>query len=393
MQAPTFDDFVQYQRVDPPDEDGMCRCYQLMGLKDHQRDNHVYLWRNYNTFDAVSTEVPAGYVLQHNGYQDCDKCNEGDKCCPEHRPTRSNHMQKYRFGTKVFAENYVPTPPNHQGRVYKVHDNGGRPFKVYVDSESKKIHVYALNRNLIYESASYRKEYSHTNIVMFPAGTEVQLAMNPNLTAFNNDESSDEKSSGCEENSDEKASDGAVATGDMEDNMDNITEGDGPNTEENKMDQYYDQHIVSLDYLRVWIPCGSYLTRDDSGKVVEEIDEYFWGNSILAQIGDNEYLYIGTSVRTFCADDRIERYFSLVGNSDVPYPVAIGTKYLFFMESGPCAEPFEKYKNLNFEQLSNAYPYYYGHVCTMCHQSDCDCKVPEYAGIICPHVVLCERDW
>ena len=55
------------------------------------------------------------------------------------------------------------------------------------------------------------------------------------------------------------------------------------------------------------------------------------GNSLLLQISKNKYIYIGSSIYMFQIDDTIISYKSPIGNSDVPYPYAIGTKYTYLM--------------------------------------------------------------
>ena len=57
----------------------------------------------------------------------------------------------------------------------------------------------------------------------------------------------------------------------------------------------------------------------------------FTGNSILLKIGDKRYVSIGWTIYEFSTKDEIIEYHSPVGNSDVPYPVAIGTDYVYFM--------------------------------------------------------------
>jgi len=58
----------------------------------------------------------------------------------------------------------------------------------------------------------------------------------------------------------------------------------------------------------------------------------FDGNSILLQLSKDKYVYIGSWIYEFIAkDDRIVAYYSQVGNSDVPYPVALGEKNVYFM--------------------------------------------------------------
>ncbi len=55
------------------------------------------------------------------------------------------------------------------------------------------------------------------------------------------------------------------------------------------------------------------------------------GNSILVKYDD--YIYIGSEIYKFKTidNDRIKKYYSPVGNSAVPYPYAVGEKYVYFM--------------------------------------------------------------
>ncbi len=57
------------------------------------------------------------------------------------------------------------------------------------------------------------------------------------------------------------------------------------------------------------------------------------GNTILVQISANKYMYIGDKIYTFepVKGDKIQAYYSPVGNSDVPYPWAVGTSHTYLM--------------------------------------------------------------
>jgi hypothetical protein len=57
------------------------------------------------------------------------------------------------------------------------------------------------------------------------------------------------------------------------------------------------------------------------------------GNSILLYIRPGHYLYIGNEIYSFETKDNemISTYFSPVGNSDVPYPYAVGEHHTYFM--------------------------------------------------------------
>ncbi len=92
MQKPTFDNFVTYEKETAPDEDGCCTCYIWYGIRNNENPNSIYLWRNYNIFDNEPTLIPEGFVLRHNGYEDCDDCNALQKCCPLDVRSRSEFI-------------------------------------------------------------------------------------------------------------------------------------------------------------------------------------------------------------------------------------------------------------------------------------------------------------
>jgi hypothetical protein len=68
------------------------------------------------------------------------------------------------------------------------------------------------------------------------------------------------------------------------------------------------------------------------GKDPENLPAYN-GNSLLAKINNTKYIFIGHEVKEFTTeeDDEIEKFVSPVGNSDVPYPYAIGKENTYFI--------------------------------------------------------------
>jgi hypothetical protein len=56
------------------------------------------------------------------------------------------------------------------------------------------------------------------------------------------------------------------------------------------------------------------------------------GNSILLLVG-SKYMYIGPEIYQFepVKGDSIEKYYSNIGNSDVPYPYAVGKTHMYIM--------------------------------------------------------------
>lgn len=71
----------------------------------------------------------------------------------------------------------------------------------------------------------------------------------------------------------------------------------------------------------------------------------FDGNSILIKLSkpENRYVFIGERIYEFTAPEQITQYFSSVGNSDVPYPVALSKNFAYFM-IGPSMHYKEKQK-------------------------------------------------
>lgn len=55
------------------------------------------------------------------------------------------------------------------------------------------------------------------------------------------------------------------------------------------------------------------------------------GNSVLIQTSNTSYIWIGWKIEQFTISDPIIRFFSPIGNNDVPYPYAIGSKNTYLM--------------------------------------------------------------
>jgi hypothetical protein len=82
------------------------------------------------------------------------------------------------------------------------------------------------------------------------------------------------------------------------------------------------------------------------------------GNSILIHArtqGPEQYIYVGEVIYSFSPldGDHIETYYSPLGNNRVPYPYAVGAKYVYFMLDKK-AVPVEQ---INVKE--DAYPQFY----------------------------------
>lgn len=98
------------------------------------------------------------------------------------------------------------------------------------------------------------------------------------------------------------------------------------------------------------------------------------GNSILLQVGA-KYIYIGSEIYEFTPvkGDTIVTYYSDIGNSDVPYPYAIGKTHMYMMlDKVAVALDFFDGKEKIYEQYYMASAYL--PMCLKGHQDSKICK-------------------
>lgn len=171
----------------------------------------------------------------------------------------------------------VNTTRKMSGKHYDIHDNFGRPFRVFVSDDGKKVYIYKdVNTGTLKEPADYSK------LIKEVKAKEIYIG----------------KSTG---------------------------------------------HAAGADH------------RPDEAKT-------FVGNTILLQISANKYIYIGSSIYEFEMEDKVDKYFSMVGRNDVPYPVLLGTENVYFMlEDDHKYLPRDKFpEDFTNAQWEDAYTYYYG---------------------------------
>ena len=84
------------------------------------------------------------------------------------------------------------------------------------------------------------------------------------------------------------------------------------------------------------------------------------GNTMLLHISGKKYMHIGHNIFEFTMEDEFDTYYSMVGNNDVPYPVLVGTKYVYFMLDH-ATMPREAFKaKMTAAEWADAYRYFYG---------------------------------
>ena len=122
----------------------------------------------------------------------------------------------------------------------------------------------------------------------------------------------------------------------------------------------YSELVKELTVKKVYV--GKSTGESAGGDHSDSKAKMFTGNSLLLHISGNRYVYIGSSIYEFQMDDTVDKYFSMVGHSDVPYPVLLGTENVYFMlESDHCYVPRDKFPStLTKAQWEDAYTYFYG---------------------------------
>jgi hypothetical protein len=131
----------------------------------------------------------------------------------------------------------------------------------------------------------------------------------------------------------------------------------------------YTQRLARYHADRVFVPmdvtnaAGSEMFAGDDARRTNNSHGSRNGSAILAVIGDDTGVFVGKFFFTFpLAGDRIVAFYSEVGRNDVPYPVAVGREFVYFLTElaqVPRAEldPFCK----SPADWASAYQHYYNH--------------------------------
>lgn len=82
------------------------------------------------------------------------------------------------------------------------------------------------------------------------------------------------------------------------------------------------------------------------------------GNSVLFELPGNRYIHVGNSVYEFNTDQPVEVFHSIMGNSNVPYPVALTKTDAYFMLDTVYV-PRDEFDDSIY--WNDAYSAFYGH--------------------------------
>ncbi len=123
-------------------------------------------------------------------------------------------------------------------------------------------------------------------------------------------------------------------------------------------DPKYNILVYETDFINIFI--GQHPV---SMKIYDDnYDLSFEGNSILVEIDNNTYIFIGINIFKFNSLCKINYYLSIIGNSSVPYPYAIDEQNnIYLMIENTIMIP----ENNTFEYIKkkgDPYMFYYGHI-------------------------------
>jgi hypothetical protein len=237
---------------------------KIMGLQSKDK-GYIHKWISYNNFEDNPTKIPNGFSLNNH------KINK-------------EWLNEFKCGTKIPITKSNVSKIKHNGyKKYMIHDNGGRPFLVYVNS--KNIYIYKIDEDYIIDP-----EYDYKN----PLNNSWMYTI---------------------------------------------------------MVKEYKN--VKKVYIGKSILNKSTKFSDGHGKKYD-------GNTILVQLSNNKYVYIGEYIKEFKLDDEIVKYYSTVGNNDVPYPIILGKKNVYFMLDFKYVDRKLFPDNMNDIEWSDCYSYFYG---------------------------------
>jgi hypothetical protein len=119
----------------------------------------------------------------------------------------------------------------------------------------------------------------------------------------------------------------------------------------------------SMDYSKLLKSLSAekvYVGKSSCGTSADLCGKPAIGNTLLLHLAGKKYMHIGRGITEFTIDDKVDDYFSLVGNNDVPYPILLGTENVYFLLDNayyPRSAFTAKMSKLDWE---DAYQYYYG---------------------------------
>ena len=238
--------------------------YHLKGIKGEGRN--LYKFISYNNFEKKLTPIPEDYRKKS-----IKKKLINDYICGNLKILGKDN-EEYKIIKKKYSDY----------KRYYIHDNGGRPYLVYLGKKDA----------YIYKEPSYTKDDKYDDI---------------DTEAFNRSIKDD------------------------------------------------DNKWAYIDFFKHIKFKKAFIGKSKKNKMTTYSGGYgkdFDGNSFLFQTGKDKYFYIGSEYFDFKTfDDKILKYYSPVGNSDVPYPYAIGEKNIYSFVHPYGYLPIKEFSNIKNQDI------------------------------------------
>ena len=115
--------------------------------------------------------------------------------------------------------------------------------------------------------------------------------------------------------------------------------------------------------IKKYEPDVVYIGTSKKGDHKPSESKKFNGNTILLQFGKNKFISIQKHIFEFHlpTGDTPIKYHSLIGRNDVPYPVLVGKKNVYFLLLEDTAYVDKSRFPKELKNFEDAYSYYYGH--------------------------------
>lgn len=152
----------------------------------------------------------------------------------------------------------------------------------------------------------------------------------------------------------------------------------------NNLDNYdnidnilYDKLVFETDFTDIFIGLHPKNLKIYS----EDFDKNYEGNSILAEIDEKTYVFIGMNIFKFNSINKINYYLSVVGNNCFPYPYAIDDNNNIYLMIENKIMILENDTFEYIKEIGDPYMFHYGHAPRKNHKYISH-QLPNYQEIV-----------
>ena len=116
----------------------------------------------------------------------------------------------------------------------------------------------------------------------------------------------------------------------------------------------YDTLVKRVTVKKVHVGTSSCIAAADA------CGKFAYGNTVLLHLSGKKYMHVGREIFQFTIKDDFVAYYSMLGNNDVPYPVLLGSEYVYFMLDKECLPRSAFKAKMTAAEWEDAYSYFLG---------------------------------